>query len=90
MHALSQIFNQIAQYLRRNSRKVTTKVAQWTRYMENKTGAVFFILGAYTDEEGGLCIARSVHLQSTFVMELMFLAADMKPRASTFWQITRK
>jgi hypothetical protein len=26
--------------------------------MRNKTGAVFFVVGAYTDEDGGLCIGR--------------------------------
>jgi hypothetical protein len=29
--------------------------------MQNKTGAVFFILGAYTDEDGRLSFARSVN-----------------------------
>jgi hypothetical protein len=48
----------IANTSHRNSKKVTSKVAEWTRYMEAKTGAVFFILGAYTDEDGGLCISR--------------------------------
>ena len=51
------------------SKKIPSDVAEWTEYMRNKTGAVFFILGAYTDQDGKLCIARlaiSVYIHSRF------------------------
>lgn len=44
----------------RYAKKIPSEVAEWLEYMKNKTGAVFFMLAAYTDEDGGLSIAKSV------------------------------
>ena len=42
----------------RYSKKIPSEVAEWTEYMRNKTGAVFFMMCAYTDEDGSLSIGR--------------------------------
>jgi uncharacterized membrane protein required for colicin V production len=42
----------------RYSKKIASEVAEWTEYMRNKTGAVFFVMCAYTDEDGSLSIGR--------------------------------
>ena len=42
----------------RHSKKIPSDVAEWTEYMRNKTGAVFFVIGAYTDEDGVLSYCR--------------------------------
>ena len=44
----------------RMSKKIPSDVAEWTQYMWNKSGAVFFILGDNTDEDGRLAFARLV------------------------------
>jgi hypothetical protein len=48
----------VVQSLHRYSKKIPSEVAEWTQHMQNKTGAVFFVIGAYTDEDGGLFIGR--------------------------------
>lgn len=42
----------------RYAKKIPADVAEWLEYMKTKSGAVFFVVGAYTDEDGGLSIAR--------------------------------
>jgi len=34
------------------SKKISAEIAQWTECMQHKTGAVFFIFGAYTNTAG--------------------------------------
>ena len=48
----------------RASRKVPSEVAEWTQFMKRKTGAVFFILGSYTNANGQLVTSREVHMSS--------------------------
>lgn len=48
----------VADILDRYSKKIPSDVAEWLQYMKTKSGAVFFVLGAYTDEDGGLSIAK--------------------------------
>jgi hypothetical protein len=53
--------NYSAAYIRyRYSKKIPSDVAEWLQYMKSKSGAVFFVLAAYTDEDGGLSIAKLV------------------------------
>ena len=42
----------------RYAKKIPADVSEWLEYMKTKSGAVFFVVGAYTDEDGGLSIAR--------------------------------
>lgn len=55
----------------RMSKKIPSDVAEWTEYMRNKTGAVFFVLGAYTDEDGKLCIARLARIVVVYAQFLI-------------------
>ena len=52
------------------SKKIPSDVAEWTEYMKNKTGAVFFIMAAYTNADGGLSIGRLVDSNKIYVYKI--------------------
>jgi hypothetical protein len=62
---------------------MASEVGKWTSYMQNKTGGVFFVLGAYTDEDGGLCIARSVHSMPLEFDTILICPEGMRRVSST-------
>jgi hypothetical protein len=62
---------------------MASEVEKWTSYMQNKTGGVFFVLGAYMDEDGGLCIAKLVHSMPLEFDNVLICPAGMRQVIST-------
>lgn len=79
-------YSSVAYLFHRLSKKIPSDVAEWTEYMQSKTGAVFFVLGAYTDEDGKLSFARLYILISFICATRLMLSAGMRPKASVSWR----
>ena len=79
-------YSSVAYLFHRLSKKIPSDVAEWTEYMQSKTGAVFFVLTAYTDEDGKLSFARFYILMLFICATGLMLSPGMKPTASVSWR----
>lgn len=75
----------ITYFVYRLSKKIPSDIAEWTNYMQSKTGAVFFILTAYNDEDGKLSFARFVLLLFLICATHITFLEGMKQMVSVSW-----